>query len=364
VKGWSRGANASVGRDEIMCTPMESANKFKPVRRKPLSLSQERLVETGALAGAAKPFPLLMSPAVEGVHLARWAAQNRPLLEQELQRCGAILFRGFGVEGVEGFEEVARAVSSRLLDYRERSSPRSELARGVYTSTDYPADQAIHFHNEQSYTHSWPMKLYFFCVRPADSGGATPIADGRHVLNLLDARLRDEFLRKRVMYVRNYGDGMGLTWQDAFQTTSKTTVEEYCRRVSIDFEWKDGERLRTRQVFDTIVTHPKTREEVWFEHAAFFHISNLAPDVRQALTAEFDEEDLPFNTYYGDGSAIKETSLAQIREAYAQTATRFDWQEGDILLIDNMLTAHSREPFNGPRKIAVAMAELYPPEHP
>jgi alpha-ketoglutarate-dependent taurine dioxygenase len=232
--------------------------------------------------------------------------------------------------------------------------------RGVYTSTDYPADQSIHFHNEQSYTRSWPMKLYFFCVRPAEQGGATPIADGRKVLKSLDPRLSEKFVDKRVMYVRNYGDGMGLTWQTAFQTTSRAAVEEYCQRAGIGFEWKGGERLRTRQIFDAVVAHPKTGERLWFEHAAFFHITSLAPDVSRALAAEFKEEDLPFNTYYGDGSAIEESALEQIRGAYARASKRFDWREGDILLIDNMLTSHSREPFSGPRKIAVAMAELYP----
>lgn len=339
---------------------MESPNKFKPVRRKPLSLSQEVLVKTGALEEASDPFPLLLSPAVDGVNLTQWAANNRDHLERELLRCGAILFRGFKVEGVNGFEEVARAVSSGLLDYKERSSPRSELMRGVYTSTDYPADESIHFHNEQSYTRSWPMKLYFFCVRPAEKGGATPIADGRKVLKSLDPGLREKFVGKRVMYVRNYGDGMGLTWQTAFQTTSKAAVEEYCQRAGISFEWKGGERLRTRQIFDAVVAHPKTGEQLWFEHAAFFHITSLAPEVRRALTEEFKEEDLPFNTYYGDGSAIEESALEQIRGAYASASKRFDWREGDILLIDNMLTSHSREPFSGPRKIAVAMAELYP----
>ena len=155
---------------------------------------------------------------------------------------------------------------------------------------------------------------------------------------------------------------MGLTWQTAFQTTSKAAVEEYCRRACISFEWKGGERLRTRQIFDTIATHPKTKQELWFEHAAFFHITSLMPEVRQALLAEFKEEDLPFNTYYGDGSAIEESVLEQIREAHRKTVTRFDWREGDILLIDNMLTSHSREPFSGPRKIVVAMAELSPQE--
>src|SRR2546423_11503849 len=96
---------------------MESDNKFRPVRRKPLSLSQEVLVKTGALEESSSPIPLLMSPVVEGVNLAHWAANSRSYLEQELLRCGAILFRGFRVEGVEGFEEFARAVSSRSEEH-------------------------------------------------------------------------------------------------------------------------------------------------------------------------------------------------------------------------------------------------------
>lgn len=339
-----------------------SSNPFLTTRRRPLSLSHTDVVKTGCLPGDAAAFPLVFSPGMEDVTLALWAANNREQIERELLRHGALLFRGFAIEGVNGFEQFARAVSSDLLDYRERSSPRSEVMMGVYTSTDYPANQSIHFHNEQSYTHSWPMKLYFFCVTPATEGGATPIADGRKVLAYLNPQLKQKFTAKRVMYVRNYGDGMGLDWPTAFQTTSKSEVEHYCRRNSISFEWKDNGRLRTRQLFDTIVRHPKTNEELWFEHAAFFHVTSLQPDVRDLLLQEFKPEDLPFNTYYGDGSAIEDSVLEEIREAYNRAATRFDWRAGDILLIDNMLTSHSREPFSGPRKIVVAMAELYPAE--
>jgi len=337
-----------------------NANQFTTARRKPLSLSQERLVKTSLLEGGAAPFPLVFSPGVENVNLVNWAAKNREQTERQLSRHGALLFRGFKIDGVSGFEQVARAISLELLDYRERSSPRSEVTKGIYTSTDYPADQSIQFHNEQSYTHSWPMKLYFFCVRAADDRGATPIADGRQVLRSLSLPLRERFIDKRVMYVRNYGDGMGLDWQNAFQTTNKAVVEDYCRRNSIFFEWKDKHRLRTRQVFDTIVNHPTTNAQLWFEHAAFFHITGLEPSIRDALLEQFKEEDLPSNTYYGDGSVIEDSVLEEIREAYRKAAVRFDWREGDILLIDNMLTSHAREPYSGQRKIVVAMAELYP----
>ncbi len=333
--------------------------KFKAIRRKTVSLTQEALVKFGSLA-PGESLPLLVEPEVAGLNPATWAATNRELIESHLHQHGALLWRGFRMAGVEGFEELARTVTPDLLDYKERSSPRSEVGRNVYTSTDHPADQHIHFHNEQSYTRSWPMKLWFYCAQAAEQGGATPIADGRKVLRLLDPKLRERFIEKRVMYVRNYGDGFGLPWQTAFQTDDRAQVEDYCRRSGIDFHWKDAERLRTRQVFDTIVTHPRTGESLWFEHTAFFHVSSLEPAIRATLAAEFAEEDLPFNTYYGDGSPIEESALEEIREAYRQAAVRFAWREGDVLLIDNMLTSHARDPYVGARRIVVAMADLYP----
>lgn len=333
-------------------------DRFRGARRKTINLSQEELIRTSFLDGR-EVLPLVIQPALKEVNPVAWASNNREFIEAQLLKHGAILFRDFKIDSVERFEDFARAVSPQLLDYRERSSPRSEVVRGIYTSTDYPADQAIHFHNEQSYTHSWPMKLWFFCVKAAEQGGATPIADGRRVCHRLDPQIRERFMRKRAMYVRNYGDGLGLTWETAFQTTDKSAVENYCRRAGIVWTWKDGGRLRTRQIFDNLVRHPKTGEMTWFEHVAFFHISSLEPAVRDAIRAEFTEEDLPFNTFYGDGSEIEASVLDEIREAYREESVRFSWQENDLLLIDNVLTSHSREPYVGARKILVAMAELY-----
>ena len=283
-------------------------NRFKAARRKAVSLSPEALVTEGPLA-EGHGMPLVMRPAVGGVNLVEWAASNRAHVEEKLLAHGAVLFRGFNVATVERFGEVARALSRELLDYRERSSPRTQLRDGIYTSTDYPADQAIHFHNEQSYTHSWPMKLWFYCAQPATRGGATPIADGRRVYSLVSPGVRERFAEKRVTYVRNYGDRMGLSWQEAFQTDDPARVAEYCRRAGIECEWKEGGRLRTRQTFDTVARHPRTGETVWFEHAAFFHVTSLAPDFRRALLEEFAAEELPFNTYYGDGTPIEPDAL-------------------------------------------------------
>jgi alpha-ketoglutarate-dependent taurine dioxygenase len=139
-------------------------------------------------------------------------------------------------------------------------------------------------------------------------------------------------------------------------------VEEYCRKARMTWEWKDGDRLRTRTVRPATVTHPVTGDTIWFNHAHMFHVSNLQPAVREALLAEFRDDELPRNAFYGDGSPIETSALDEIRGIYEEVALRFDWRQGDVLLLDNFLSSHGREPFTGPRKILVAMAELYTSE--
>jgi alpha-ketoglutarate-dependent taurine dioxygenase len=333
-------------------------SNFKTARRKAVSLSSQALVKTSFLEGA-EGFPLVMQPQVENVNLEGWARTNREMLEAQLLKYGAILFRNFNVATIGNFEAFARAISPELLDYRERAAPRYSVANNVYTSTEYPADQSIPLHHEMSYSHNWPTKIWFHCVTPAQQRGATPIADDRKIFKLIDPKIKEIFMKKKVMYVRNYGEGVDLSWQDAFQTEERAKVEEYCRKAHTDFEWKDGNRLRTRQVRQAVATHPVLGETVWFNHAHMFHVSNMEPAVRESLLSEFKEDDLPRNAFYGDGSPIETSVLDEIRGLYQETAITFPWQAGDILLLDNFLASHGREPFVGPRKIVVAMAELY-----
>ena len=76
------------------------------------------------------------------------------------------------------------------------------------------------------------------------------------------------------------------------------------------------------------------------------------------MLSMFKEEDLPRHVYYGDGTPIEDSVVAEISEIYEQQAVRFQWQPGDVIVLDNMLVAHARDPFEGTRKILVAMAEI------
>ncbi|HEX8119522.1 MAG TPA: TauD/TfdA family dioxygenase, partial [Pyrinomonadaceae bacterium] len=212
-------------------------------------------------------------------------------------------------------------------------------------------------HNENSYQQSWPMKLFFYCSVAAPQGGETPIADVRRVYERLSPALRQRFAEKGWMYVRNFGEHFGLPWQTVFQTSDRAQVEDYCRANGIAVEWRDGDRLKTRAVRPAVAAHPRTGETVWFNHATFFHVTTLAPTVREVFLSTFKEEDLPTNTYYGDGTPIEEAALEELRGAYGEETVTFPWREGDILLLDNMLAAHGRAPYSGPREILVGMTE-------
>ena len=332
------------------------SRRLPAFRRKPINVSAEALTrETYLRPGMT--LPLVIQPTIENVNLSVWAAENRDLVEQMLLKHGGILFRGFPVTTADMFQEFCRTLSGELLEYRERSSPRSRVHGNVYSSTDYPSDQTIFLHNEHSYSLTFPLRIYFFCDTPTVEGGETPIADTRKVLERIDPRVIQRFNEKKWMYVRNFGDGFGLSWQTVFQTDDKSAVERYCEASGIEVEWKPGNRLRTRQVRDAVTSHPRTGEDIWFNHVTFFHVSTLNPRIQETLLAEFAEDDLPNNSYYGDGSPIEPEVMAHLRRAYEHELVSFSWHKGDILLLDNMLAAHGRAPYVGERKILVAMAQ-------
>lgn len=303
--------------------------------------------------------PLLATPAVAGIDLVSWAERNRDLLRERLLSSGAVLFRGFDVGTPERFEQLISAVSGPLLEYKYGSTPRTRVGGNIYTSTEYPAHQEIPLHNEMSYSRDWPLKIWFLCVLPAASGGETPIGDSRRVFDRIDPGLRDRMIRKGVLYVRNYGRDLDLPWQKVFQTEDRAEVEDFCRAAGIELEWREGDGLRTREVCQAAERHPATGEMVWFNQAHLFHVSNVSQEARSQLLDSYGEENLPRNSYYGDGTPFDDDDLERIREAYRAETVSFPWQAGDALMVDNMLTAHSRRPYSGPRRIIVGMAESW-----
>ncbi len=279
----------------------------------------------------------------------------------KLRTHGALLFRGLPLSGLDDFARfvTAFAGTEERFGYAGGASPRKGLGeKGVYSSTEYPRHLALPLHNELSYADVYPSRLFFFCLVAPASGGETTLGDSRRILSRIDSQVVERFRSRGLRYIRNLSPekGSGYSWQEALETDNPAEAEACCRRIGADFEWRPGGTLRMSQLRPATAVHPETGEEVWFNQADGFHPSVLDPAAHAEMLAYHGSEDqFRLNVTYGDGTPIERDTLAHIRSVLREETLSHRWQAGDIVVLDNLLAAHGRTPFAGPRKIALAM---------
>lgn len=307
---------------------------------------------------AGKPV-VVQTPAGADLETAvAWLNAHRADIQAELHRSGAVLLRGLPVSDAATFAAARDALIQRRAGYKEKATPRTDFGEGVFSSTDLPAVQPIRLHNENSYTLDFPGVLLFGCVIAPEEGGATTVGDMREALRLLPPELVERFARAGWLLVRNYSELAGLPWYKTFATEDKDVAEAYCEENTVGYEWvEEDDSMITRQRRSAIVTHPVTGERTWFNHFAFWNSRTLDPDIREVLVETYGEDGLPFNTYLGDGTRLTDAEVDAINDVYDRVTVRETWQQGDLMLVDNILCAHGREAYKGDRKILVAMGE-------
>ena len=269
---------------------------------------------------------------------------------------GALLVRGLGLRNAAETESVFRRLGS-LMTETEAFAPRRCYAQGMYSSSKWPANQPMCMHHELSYALEPPSLMMFACLTAPTGGGATTVADSPAVLEALPADLVERVEREGWLLMRTYNEDIGASIVDAFGTDHRPAVEAYCRAKAIEFEWQPDGTLRTRQHRSAVVRHPLTGRRCWFNQIAFLNGWTLAPEVREYLVDMYGEAGLPFNTRFGSGDPIGADVVQAINEAYEAHTVRERWEAGDLLLVDNIRTAHAREAFEGPREVVVAMAD-------
>ncbi|WP_405559972.1 TauD/TfdA family dioxygenase [Streptomyces canus] len=273
-----------------------------------------------------------------------------------LDRHLALLFRGFEVDGTT-LEDVMPLLLAERLAYVHGNTPRTKVGDNVYTSTEYPPEYAISMHNELSYAHSWPSRLLFSCVRPAASGGATPLLDSALWLEQLDERIREAF--SGGLCYRQYlhgGRGFGKSWQATFETDDPAQVEKLLGATGASWEWTASDALRISHVRPSTIQHPGTGEEVWFNQADQWHAASLGEETMRDLASIVPADELPQSVTFADGSPIPDEYVLAVRDQGLALAVDVAWQQGDVLLIDNVAVAHGRRPFSGSRRVLVAMS--------
>ena len=336
-------------------------------------------------ADPAHPLPFVVEVRPEAANIALdelrdWITGNTTWREEQLHRAGAVLFRGFSaIRTAEDFSAIAQLMAPEMLDYAGGTTPRSAVTGKIVTSTDAPRHVVIGLHQEMSYLAPSPAfpdptpdKVMFFCETAPGGGGQTPIADMRAVYRRLPRELIERFesrgglvLHRKLPTEKKYG--FEVTWSTAFGTSDRGEMEKIAQKNGWRMKWaEDGGLEITHGPSPVTLKHRVTGEKIWFNQAHLLHKS-VAPSTSDWLgssPAEIAEaralepliqDRFYYHSTHADGSEISLEDIDTIRRAVAAEMVMFDWQRGDVLLIDNKLVAHGRQPYEPPRKIFAAL---------
>ncbi|MCF3960207.1 TauD/TfdA family dioxygenase [Streptomyces fuscigenes] len=300
--------------------------------------------------------------ASESADPAAWTGERGETLHDLVTAHGAVRIHGLGLHNVTDVQAVLHRLTDHPVTEREAFAARDRYMQGVYSSSAWPANQPMCMHHELSYTTQCPSLLLFACLSPPTVGGATATADATAVLRALPTDLVDRFQQEGWLLTRTYNNEIGATLSDSFGTDDHDAVEAYCRANAVDWSWQPDGSLRTRQHRSAVVRHPVSGRPCWFNQIAFLNEWTMAPDVREFLVEEYGPDDLPFNTRYGNGDPVPPDVVEQINNTYREHTVSAPWQAGDLMIVDNIRTAHSREAYEGPRNVVVAMADAVLPD--
>ena len=304
--------------------------------------------------------PIFLDLGSQTISAQQWMGENQETVHDAIADHGAVLFRNTGISSPETFERFCTTLTPDLASYVGGGSPRTRISGGVYTSTEYVSRVSIPLHCEASYLQQMPSRLWFYCHQPSDVGGRTPIGDMRRVAARLDPDLVDRFRKKGLLYVMNMSarDGFGKTWCDTYETQDRDVAERRVRDQGHECEWTGDGTLRVLMRQAAERAHPTTGAPIWVNQAVNWHAAHLGMDRFRSLERVYGAQiNFPKSVLFDDGTEIDIEDILAIQNALATEEVRFDWRQGDVLLLDNNLISHGREPFRGERKVFVALAE-------
>jgi len=320
--------------------------------------------------------PLFIEPtaltASDPSAFLHWLGEHRVKLDALLVQYGGIVFRGSPIASSAEFSTLAEFLGPYAGDYSGGASARAKIVGNVMEATRLAREIKIPLHQEMCYLRDYPGRIVFFCVTPAAKGGETIIADMRRFTRELPEAIRRKLEATGISVVRNFSapaeDGSEhaedhpdqRSWKFAFYTDSREAVEATCTSKGMQAIWNGDGSLTVRNNFPAFTRHPVTgdllyRNVAHVDPGAGFSAS-LPYVRRRRVEAMLARQALATGYYFGDGSPISADDSSQLRALFDSLELSWKWQSGDIMLLDNLLTAHGRNPFEGEfRDVQVAL---------
>ena len=308
----------------------------------------------------ADVFPLALECRTPGASLAvatDWIRTRREELLEEASQHGAVLFRGFPLNSPEDCDAFVAAFGLTNFPYVESLSNavRVNYTERIFSANEAPPDVTIYFHHEMAQTPIYPSKLFFFCQKPAEEGGETPLCRSDVLFERLAGRCpefaktcEEKGLRySNVMPAENDPkSGMGRSWKSTLRAETREDAESRLREIEYEWEWLPDDSLRA-----TTPVLPAVRK-VGHGRKAFFN------QLIAAFQGWKDDRNDPSKAIrFGDGSPLDRDAVNVATEFAYEMAFDLPWQKGDAVLVDNFVTMHGRRAFKGTRKVLASLAD-------
>ncbi len=272
---------------------------------------------------------MMVTPPSEG---ADFASLFEAGIDTLLADSGHLLIRGFR-PSVEDFNELVQRYSSRTT---------LDPARVFHGSAAQKVDSGqdpIGLHLENGGTPYAPELLWFHCVKAAASGSQTTVCDGYRVWDALSDQAKEAFSAQPVRYARTVpaalwrrlasfltADGRGpeeVSAADLYATANPGSKVEFT-------ENPDGSLHYDYQVYAAHPTKWSTRT-AWANSLLGPSFNYETPDIR-----------------FADGSAIPADITAEYTSVTEAVTEEIQWEDGDIVLIDNSRVMHGRRAITDP----------------
>lgn len=332
----------------------ESSSIFK-IRESltPKSIAEERSFEGNV-------FPLTLSPS-ESCSIEKLESclkENKSHIDDLLRLHKGILFRGFTLSDHNDFDRIIQAIDYKTMSYLGGAAVRTQLTDRVFTANESPSTEKIPFHHEMAQTPKPPTHLFFFCETAPTVGGQTPILVSTEICDECAKTMRgnlDKLEELGVKYVRNMPEdddpssAIGRGWKSTFLCTDKEGAEKGLSELGSSFEWLDDGCLRTVTKVVPAIKHDsgdnRSNRKTFFNSlvAAYTGWNDSRNDGKNAVV-------------FGDDSTIDPAFIETAAKVMDEIKVSFTWEKGDLLLLDNRTTMHSRHTYEGPRRILASLA--------
>lgn len=296
-----------------------------------------------------------------------WVAAHRAELDALILKHGGIVLRGFPIVVSEDFGAVTACFPAYTGGYQGGAAARRSVAKGVYEATQRTGDQTIPIHQEMFYLRDYPSRIAFFAKKVAEQGGETTIADMRRVTREMPDSIRTRLETLGIQNIRNFAAKTGSSeenrlmdkrgWDFAFYTDSEEEVEAVCARRHLRPHWHDDGSLTVFNLEDAFVPHPQTGERVYRGGVHIAHFYRGSYDNTGQAAELRAQQKFPSGAYLGDGSDLPEEEDAAFQQLVGRFTYSWKWRDGDVMILDNLLTGHGRNPFSGTRATEVALLD-------